>query len=317
MSMFEKVENEITKASHSLGADLIEFLSSYFFEEGNLIEEEESISVDVVLDTNILYEAVRGKMLQGSCFLEKLLPNPMINFIAPEDLKKEIIEVVPRQFIKDKKTKNIDTSLALEVALSFLDSVTIVKEIEEEYVSKAYDLIGNRDPKDVNFLALHLQYNTQAIVAKDRDYEDADVKVWRLGDVGKVVTVISNGRISLCLSNFIGPKLYLGLFEVLSAVIMKIFTTLKDLVSRAVNGIINNPGTSLFFAVVACLIEKDTQMVSKSFKRIKSQLKLLIDKVVSLGEALGISIITLVEVSEALNELVLNANEEIFSLQKN
>ena len=316
MSTFEGVEKEITKMSHSLGPDLIEFLSSHLFEKGSIIELDRTLSVDVVLDTNILFEAVRGKMLQGSCFLEKILSNPMVNFIAPEDLKTEILDVIPRKFVKQKKTKDLDLEFAKNLALEFMNSVTIVKDIKEEFIEQAYNLIGDRDPKDVNFLALHLQYSTQAIVAKDKDYDDADVQVWKLADVGKVVTIVANGRISLCLSNFIGPHLYVGIFEVLQAVAIRFFKTLKTLGVHIINGVSNNLGLTAFVLAFAWLIEKDTQLISKKFKDMKVKLREFVDKLLSFGEALGVSLVTLLEVSDALKTLTLNANDEISSLQR-
>ncbi|SCY44508.1 Predicted nucleic acid-binding protein, contains PIN domain [Desulfoluna spongiiphila] len=148
-------------------------------------------------------------MLTGQCFIEKLFGNPDLLLYAPKQLKLEIFEKIEKKFPREKKTRNIDIAEAKNYANSLLNKIIINDNFTKNALLKANAELGERDPKDVPFLALNLSQPKHGIVTCDKDLtEIEEIQTWSLAGVGEVVTKLNKGELSIVIIHDVLPMIF-------------------------------------------------------------------------------------------------------------
>lgn len=108
----------------------------------------------IIADSNIFISAlISPKGLVASILQEK----KRIQYFVPDYLITEVTKHIPRL---EKRLKNQTTKKKLLADFKkLLEGVTIVSEdeLEKVNVAKAKEIVADIDPKDMHFIALHLQ----------------------------------------------------------------------------------------------------------------------------------------------------------------
>lgn len=188
-SDFDRHWAEITK---HLGEEFIAYQRSYLQKYQFILPEECSFSIELVIDSNILFKEVRAVMKGKTSFLTSIIKNPFLKLFAPPEIIKEVNETIEKDL-----PKGLDKDKAKEIAQGILSNITIIDGQRLDTWTKAYALIGKRDKKDVPFLSLAFLLETHGVITDDKDFsEQKEVKIWKLGNVGKMVSDFSKSSFS-------------------------------------------------------------------------------------------------------------------------
>ena len=126
-------------------------------------------------DSNVILSAlIGGKALRVFAEVEFVI-------ITTEFNLNEVRQYIP---VLSKKYR-IDQEI-LEIQLRLLNLKSFPKEYYFEFISHAIDLVSNRDPRDVDLLALALKENVP-IWSNDKDYQNTGVKGLTTADLLSVV----------------------------------------------------------------------------------------------------------------------------------
>lgn len=293
---FRKLDEEFSEAVHTLPNSLIlylknKILNSYIFKLNDFVQ------LELVLDTNILYSEIRSLMINGSSFFLKLTPSPLLKLYAPSKLREELLEKIKVKFPKDNKTKNLDIDQCLKKANIYLEQVTFCDELEAFNYGNIISNLQNRDSKDIPFVALHFNLRTHGIITNDKDISDfKEIRTWKLKDVGKVITEIKKGCISLEVISLTLPNLLKVLYEVVAIIshsfillMGRIISFLKALLKGTISKLVNiSPEIFTLIGLIIIILalnkqngEKFNEFLRDSWVRIKkfiTQIKLFFIK---------------------------------------
>ena len=190
--------------SGRLGPSLITSLQTYMEENVSIFRNITNLSLELVVDSNVVYADTYGIINGKPSFLNTLIDksNSSLKLYAPEDILAEvnraIDEDLPKKFSKDK---------AKQIAKTTLSKFSIIENSKWDALKKAESLIGKRDKKDVPFLALSFSMRTHGIITYDEDFREGKVKIWRLGEAGHMLTDINKGAFSFLLIGNVLPML--------------------------------------------------------------------------------------------------------------
>lgn len=208
----------LTDMVHDSPADMMHYIYDLFKDSdpSSLV----NFQITFVLDTNILFPAIRNKVLSGDqTFVEKLIENPSLRICAPAQLETEIMAKIQQKFPKDKKTKNVKIIKAQQIAREILKKVEIIEDIDAESLEKANVELANRDPDDAPFMALCFSIKASGILTDDKDLKENDsVRTWNTREAGRIVTVLNKG--TLCFAIATGSISFMVMLakEILSAI---------------------------------------------------------------------------------------------------
>ncbi|GAB4450325.1 MAG: hypothetical protein OHK0036_08770 [Bacteroidia bacterium] len=219
---FEEFENYMDKYL----AEVIQKLPNHFFAyiKQKLLEtktffKESKFQIELVVDTNILLSEVRGLMLYKKSFLLSIVDNPFIKLYSPQTIKKELYEKIDKQFPKQKKTKNLDLNECKRQADILLSKISLLNKVDEDAYQKAKTQMGRRDEKDVPFLAVHFSIKSHGILTKDKDFtEPKETRIWKLADVGQVLTEIKKGTFSFFVMNTSLPPILYFIYRLIASI---------------------------------------------------------------------------------------------------
>jgi predicted nucleic acid-binding protein len=310
--LFNDFQKEVDKAF----TDLIHNLPNEFFNyvKTKILETEtffknSSFQLELVVDTNIIFSEVRSLMVNGSSFFLKIADNPFIKIYAPSQLRQELYEKIKLKFPKDSKTKNFDIKDCLAKADLLLSKITIRDDITTASWNKAKSYLQERDAKDISFVALHFTLKTHGVLTKDKDINDQEeIKTWKLGEAGKVITEINKGTFSFLILNVSLPPIWEAIYGLVATIwaafieiVEGLITLFAAVLTRSVNAIANMPPelaliigiTAVFIMVADELREK----VGEFFKMLWEQIKKFIRAIREIFKAIWE---TLKEIFEAL-----------------
>ena len=126
----------------------------------------------LVIDTNIIISALIREGLT-----RKMLLFPGIKLVTPEITFNEIENHIGIISIKSKLPKD-DIQQILYVLFKNIE--TIPESRWWNHYTQAEKMIGNKDPKDVPFIAVAIALTVDGIWSNDRDFESQSLfKVWK------------------------------------------------------------------------------------------------------------------------------------------
>lgn len=240
---------EITK---HLGNEFIAYLRSYLQKYQFMFSEGSEFKAELVIDSNIVFAEVLSLMKGKPSFRGSIIDNPFLTLYAPPKIIKEVKETIER-----KLPKNLDKDKAKKLAQEILSKITILKEQRLDAWIKAYTLIGKRDEKDVPFLALAFSLETHGVITRDKDFtEQEEVRIWKLGETGKMISGLNKGSFSFF---FLGTGLPLILqfcywlcvsfLKLLAEVIEALISVIAALVSGGGNALSKIPPWILIMVI--------------------------------------------------------------------
>jgi len=304
----KEFDKKLTTFVHNLPNELVKYVKSKILET-NTFFKNSSFQLELVADTNIIFSEVRSLMVNGSSFFLKIVDNPFIKVYAPSQLRQELYEKIKLKFPKDSKTKNFDIKDCLAKADLLLSKIIIRDDITTASWDKAKSYLEGRDAKDISFIALNFTLKTHGVLTKDKDISDQEeIKTWKLGEAGKVITEINKGTFSFLILNVSLPPIWEAIYGLVATIwaafieiVEGLITLFAAVLTRSVSAIANMPpelaliiGIAAIFIMVA---DELREKVGEFFKMLWEQIKKFIRAIREIFKAIWE---TLKEIFEAL-----------------
>lgn len=194
----QEIDSSMTEFVHDMSPELTKYIRDSFIEnQGNFLKAK-NVHLELVVDTNIMFQQVRAMMVHNKePFLAKLVKNPFFRVYGPSQLEEELYAKIKIKFPKDKKTRDLNIEACLQSAQELLKEIEIRDDISAEAFERAEGYLSNRDKDDINFLALNFSLQAHGVLTKDKDITDIEeVATWDLSDAGAVITKIHKGSMS-------------------------------------------------------------------------------------------------------------------------
>lgn len=258
----KELDKEFTNFVHNLPSELVKYVKNKILETKSFFQNS-NFQLELVADTNIIYSEVRSLMVNNSSFFLKISDNPFIKIYAPSQLRVELHEKIKLKFPKDSKTKNFNIKECLEKADLLLSKIIIRDDIATASWSKAKSFMQERDAKDISFVALNFTLRTHGVLTKDKDISDnEEVKTWKLGEAGKVITEINKGAFSFIILNVSLPPIWEAIYALVATVWGAFIEVVEGLIAlfaaistRSIAAIANMPPElAIMIGVAAILI---------------------------------------------------------------
>jgi len=316
----KELDKLFTDFIHNLPNELVNYVKTKILETKAFFKNS-SFQLELVADTNIIFSEVRSLMVNGSSFFLKIADNPFIKVYAPSQIRQELYEKIKLKFPKDSKTKNFDIKDCLAKADLFLSKITIRDDITTASWYKAKSYLQERDAKDISFVALHFTLKTHGVLTKDKDISDQEeIKTWKLGEAGKVITEINKGTFSFLILNVSLPPIWEAIYGLVATIwatfieiVEGLITLFSAVLTRSVSAIANMPpelalitGIAAIFIMVA---DELREKVGEFFKMLWEQIKKFIRAIREIFKAIWE---TLKEIFEALKP-VFNVSLELLT----
>ena len=304
----KEVDNEFTKLIHNLPNELVNYVKTKILNTNTLFKNS-SFQLELVADTNIIYSEVRSLMINNSSFFLKIADSPFIKVYAPSQLRQELHAKIKSKFPKDNKTKDFDINDCLTKADLLLSKITIRDDITTVSWDKAKSYLQERDAKDSAFVALNFTLRTHGVLTKDKDISDnKEIRTWKLGEAGKVITEINKGIFSFFILNVSLPPIWEAIYGLVLIIwaafielVERLITLFTTILKRSVSAITNtSPELALITSVATILIlltDKLREKVGDFFEMLWGQIKKLVITIKEIFKAIWE---TLKEVFEAL-----------------
>lgn len=187
----KNIDYYFTTITNNLGSDFISYLRNKMLDV-SCFSANPNFRLELVVDTNILFQEVYSLRKNGTSFLVKIIDNPFLKLYAPPEIIKEI-----NNKIDSKLPKEFDKSMAKADAKNFLNKISILESEGLKSWQDATRILGKRDEDDIPFLALNLSLSTHGIITKDKHLTSLqEIKTWNLKNTGKVLSDFNRGSFS-------------------------------------------------------------------------------------------------------------------------
>ena len=200
LEKFKEYKDSITQfikyLSRTFPPDLIEHLEYELTNSINIFNLH-SYKLKCVIDTNIIIQEAKRITKGKESSTPRIFSSPYIELYSCKDLLKEVKDKVYIEFTdKEQRQKAfIHTNL-------LLSKIKILTP-DDQFYSKSKEIIGDRDPKDINFLAIALEIDAEAIVSNDKDFDNIiQLKRWDLKNLTHVIITRESGTISIAILGY-------------------------------------------------------------------------------------------------------------------
>ncbi len=171
---------------------------------------DSELELNLVIDANIIIDAGLQTFKGIRPFIYELADSPHLKLFAPpwldEELKRRIPEIC--------RKKSLDEKQFFDSIKQLREKITILSP-DHNAIIKARELIGDRDPKDIPYIALWISRKAHGTVTVDSDFENKkEITVFKLTGVAKVLTVFENGSFSFSILTNEVPILLRILYEI-------------------------------------------------------------------------------------------------------
>jgi len=248
----ESVDRSLDELTKSLPLEIVEWLKQRFQSViQNLLKLEfADISVEFVVDTNIIIRSLLGYAKGKVSCLFGLIKNQIFKFHAPAYIEHEIAK-----FIRTNK-KKINKNKLVEGWMKLRNNLKIGTQVSVNALNLANAIIGNRDPKDVPFVAMYIDLGASNILTYDKDFDHPLLRTLKIDGLGQVVAAVNRGLLSFFVLNDLTP----GTLNFLGQLILGLIRTLFDAVKLLVD---------FFSAVTRNAINEATNLISNFFPEIR------------------------------------------------
>lgn len=254
-------EEIMNRISQSLSPESKQYFVRFWKENiGRLITSQKTrkITLTLVLDTNSLLAELISFTRTDKSFLYSLLGNPFVKIYVPQVLFQE----VEAHLDSVAKKKKLDISQTRLNWNQLQDCLEVSRPQDDIAWIKAMKAIGSRDITDVPFVALGISIEADGIISRDKDFEDQDlVRIWSMGDVGRVVTILEKGSFSFFLVAGAFPSLTVlltiasaGFFSAVIEFGTVLVKALTLLVTKGIEAIVRIPDWLLILLGVLVLV---------------------------------------------------------------
>jgi phage-related protein len=141
------------------------------------------------------------------------------------------------------KEKILDVSLMKEIWYNDIKpKINTIENIDESFNDYGYNILGQRDPKDIPFVALYFQLSSHGIITRDKDISSQHtIKTWVLSDVSKIITVLKKGVFCFYIQAAALPRALNVLFQMIFSIlktILELISTIVFFIIKIIKGVI-------------------------------------------------------------------------------
>ncbi len=285
-----------------LGSEFISYLQSYA--QMSPLSGTRKVSISFSVDANIVYGEVLAIMNNKPSFLSSFIGNPILELYASNMIEEEVLRAIDRDL-----PTGLDKNRAKGVALNLLikiRKINLDKNLDDIYYKHAYDLIGNKaksGPTDAQYLGVAFLLKTHGVISKDKIFnKQSEVKVWKLGTVGRVLSELTSGSLSIFIlensANFIFNILYyiLGaIIKFISWLLEGLITFTISLISSGAEFILDLPDEMKQAIGIGVIAIGFLYLISEGFRGfVDSGIEYVKTKVISLVETIKKELIVLI-----------------------
>ncbi|WP_246112330.1 PIN domain-containing protein [Thermococcus aciditolerans] len=187
-----------------------------------------NLELSIVVDANQVISQAINYIRDGRLPpIIELSKTPFVKLYAPPSIREETLKD-KRKLEKISRKKRIPVKALKSAIEEILEHITFkVPEGYEEY-KKAMELVGERDPKDVDYVWLYFSINANAIVSSDKDITETTIKTWKnMGPLKHVEVILRKGSLSFVVFSLGGSAILDFLFKTILAIISTILGILK------------------------------------------------------------------------------------------
>lgn len=248
----KSVDQSLDNLTKSLPYEMIEWLKQRFQHViQNLLNLNfADIRIDFVIDTNTVISTLLRYAEGKESILFKLIGNQIFNFHAPANIQYEIAK-----FIRDPK-KKVDKDKLIKGWMKLMKILKIGTHFTTNALAFANVIIGNRDPKDVPFVAMYIDLGASNIITYDKDFEYPLLRPLKINNVGQVVASVYRGLLSFFVMNDLAPSTLRFCGQIILELVKHLFGAVKQLLG-------------LFSAITYNAIEEAVNLLSNFFPQIR------------------------------------------------
>jgi len=189
-----------------------------------------NLELSIVVDANQVISEAINYMRDGRMpLIIELSKTPFVKLYAPPSIIKETLQD-ERKLKKIAKKKKIPVEDLRNAIKEILEHITFkIPEGYEEY-KKAKELVGERDPNDVDYVWLYFSINAHAIISSDKDITETTVRTWKnMGPLKYIEAILRKGSISFVVFSMGGYTILDFLIKIILAIVSTILGILKDI----------------------------------------------------------------------------------------
>ncbi|ASJ04667.1 PIN domain-containing protein [Thermococcus barossii] len=293
----------------------------------NITGIQGTLELSIVVDANQVISQAINYIRDGRLpLIIKLSRSPFVKLYTPPSIREETLND-ERKLEKISKKKGIPVEALKSAIEEILEHITFkVPEGYEEY-KKAMELVGERDPKDVDYVWLYFSINANAIVSSDKDITETTIKTWKnMGPLKHVEVILRKGSLSFIVFSLGWSAILDFLFKIILAIVSTILGMLKVMwegvksviawIDKGIQNLSETQALILFMALGAILyrfgreirewIENLVNSVIEFLKSIKDFILGLLE--IALNNPLAKALKSLIEYSAILTELYKEIN---------
>ncbi|MHA2300127.1 MAG: PIN domain-containing protein [Candidatus Thorarchaeota archaeon] len=213
-----------------LGPDLEEHLRMFLSEFGSILSSSTGFKIRVVVDTNVVISEMRRLMSGKAPFLSKLTCSPFLETISPSEMIQELTEKIRELHKSPEEQKS-----AFEHARTIVKGIQVVRGFQVNTKIRAAALMEEKDPEDVVFVQIAMERDTHGVITKDKHFLNLEgIKQWELGEVGRVLTEVNRGALTLWVAARGIPLAVFVLIKLGMMLVSMGFSALTQLISAGV-----------------------------------------------------------------------------------
>nr|MDO8098477.1 putative toxin-antitoxin system toxin component, PIN family [Candidatus Njordarchaeota archaeon] len=206
---YDLIDKSLEQITEGIPPDFSLYLQKHF-QQGisEMLGTDVKVEAKIVVDTSSVLSDLISFARTGKSVLSEIAKEPFVRLFAPPHLIEEVQAKIPE--ICNKKKLDATTMLQAWRHL-LLPRITIANINDLLSLTMGLLVVGERDRKDVPFVALAFSIDAQGIMSRDKDIiEQPEIRTWTMGSVRRLLTVFKKGSFSF----FVAADMLLPLLKV-------------------------------------------------------------------------------------------------------
>jgi predicted nucleic acid-binding protein len=256
-------EEELTRISRELPAEFHEMIREQILKSlisSIPIENEKApsnLKVKLIIDANIIVQDCFRVAVGKLSSTERIFSSPYLDVVAPDIIQDEV-----ERIIREKLPEGASLKKALSHARKLISRLKISSNVSSKAIDSARYFIEKHSSEDIQYLAMAIDHEADAIVSRDKRAFDAQpmVKRYELGEAVVISVTYESGALSLLVlgasAEIIGralEKLVIAIIQIFETVLEIIATLIVAIVEKSFELISKIPTWAWIIIVSACI----------------------------------------------------------------
>lgn len=220
------IDKNFSEVVKNIDPNILQYCKKYF-EKNLLYLYENKLEMTIIIDAQAILSDAYSYVKNNKSFLLALMQSPFLKICAPLWLQDELEKKIP-EFSEKMK---IDKDKFRGAVLLLKEKINFVSLENERSYNLAKSKIGQRDEKDVPYVALFFSIKSHGILTKDKHIlETPEIKTWeRPGIIGEVISVFEKGVFSFFLVGKGLPLVFRFLYEIGALILRSVWEVIKTI----------------------------------------------------------------------------------------